>query len=137
MLDWLNSAALTVFGEHTTWSELLGFATGLVDVWLVVRQHVANWPLGIANVLLLMVAWGPRPRRSAPPPAPVPAHRRRGRAVHRRRVARRRAPAGLDDRALPEPAARHGVPWLELTGPYRCRPCTALDAVRTLIERGP
>jgi nicotinamide mononucleotide transporter len=39
----------------TNWLEILGFATGLVTVWLVVRQHVANWPLGIANVILLMV----------------------------------------------------------------------------------
>lgn len=57
MLDWLNSAAFTLFGAPTSWAELLGFATGLVCVWLVVRQHIANWPIGILNVLLLMVVF--------------------------------------------------------------------------------
>lgn len=37
----------------TTWAELLGFGTGVVNVWLVVRQNIWNWPLGIANVILL------------------------------------------------------------------------------------
>ena len=57
MLDWLNATAITVAGESDTWAEVLGFATGLACVWLVVREHVANWPVGIANVGLLMVAF--------------------------------------------------------------------------------
>ncbi|MET3987826.1 nicotinamide riboside transporter PnuC [Streptomyces sp. PvR034] len=32
-----------------SWTEVLGFATGALCVWLVARQHVANWPIGIAN----------------------------------------------------------------------------------------
>ncbi|WP_432828347.1 nicotinamide riboside transporter PnuC [Dactylosporangium sp. CA-092794] len=57
MLDWLTSPAFHALGAATTWAELLGFASGLATVYLVVRQHIANWPLGIANVLLLMVAF--------------------------------------------------------------------------------
>lgn len=57
MIDWLNSTAVTAFGAGTTWAELLGFATGLTTVYLLVRRHIANWPVGILNVLLLMVVF--------------------------------------------------------------------------------
>ena len=57
MIHWLNSTALTAFGAPTTWAEVLGFATGLVNVWLLVRQHILNWPLGILNVALLMLVF--------------------------------------------------------------------------------
>ena len=35
--------------------ELFGFATGAACVWLLARQNIWNWPLGIANNLLFMV----------------------------------------------------------------------------------
>lgn len=57
ILDWLGTPALTAFGAPTSWAELLGFATGVVNVALVVRQHIANWAVGIANVLLLMLVF--------------------------------------------------------------------------------
>lgn len=57
VIDWLNGTALTAFGAPTTWAEVLGFATGLVNVWLLVRQHLLNWPIGILNVLLLMLVF--------------------------------------------------------------------------------
>jgi nicotinamide mononucleotide transporter len=57
VINWLTGAAFTAFGAPTTWAELLGFATGLVNVALLVRQHILNWPLGILNVLLLMVVF--------------------------------------------------------------------------------
>jgi nicotinamide mononucleotide transporter len=60
MLDWLSSTALTMFGAPTSWAELLGFATGILCVVLVVRQHIANWPISILNVLLLMVVFWAR-----------------------------------------------------------------------------
>ncbi|WP_239152745.1 nicotinamide riboside transporter PnuC [Virgisporangium aliadipatigenens] len=57
VIEWLNTAAFTLLGAPTTWAELLGFATGIVTVWLVVRQHPVNWPVGVANVLLLMAVF--------------------------------------------------------------------------------
>jgi nicotinamide mononucleotide transporter len=52
LINWLNSPALYAFGAPTTWAEVLGFATGALCVYLVARQHILNWPIGIANNLL-------------------------------------------------------------------------------------
>lgn len=35
-----------------TWTEIAGFATGAVCVWLVVLRNIWNFPVGIANNLL-------------------------------------------------------------------------------------
>ncbi|GAA2094989.1 nicotinamide riboside transporter PnuC [Actinomadura alba] len=53
LLEPLLETAVTIGGTDTTWAELLGFVTGAVNVWLVVRQNLLNWPIGIANVMLL------------------------------------------------------------------------------------
>ncbi|MCT9931931.1 nicotinamide riboside transporter PnuC [Planotetraspora sp. A-T 1434] len=53
LLGPLLEPAFTFMGASTSWAELLGFATGVLTVWLVVRQHMANWPIGIANVVFL------------------------------------------------------------------------------------
>src|SRR5262245_19208764 len=37
------------------WTEVAGFVTGAACVWLVVRQNIWNFPVGIANNLLF--AW--------------------------------------------------------------------------------
>ncbi|GAA0321719.1 nicotinamide riboside transporter PnuC [Streptomyces polychromogenes] len=42
-------------GWYLSWTEILGFATGALCVWLVARQHVANWPVGIANNVFFIV----------------------------------------------------------------------------------
>lgn len=57
VIDWLTSTAFTAFGVGTTWAEVLGFGTGFVNVYLLVRQHILNWPVGILNVILLMVVF--------------------------------------------------------------------------------
>jgi len=45
----LERPLLQVAGNSVTWTELFGFVTGAACVWLVARQHVWNWPIGIAN----------------------------------------------------------------------------------------
>ncbi|MET9894692.1 nicotinamide riboside transporter PnuC [Streptomyces sp. NPDC006465] len=40
---------------NLSWTEALGFATGAVCVWLVARQHIVNWPVGIANNVFFIV----------------------------------------------------------------------------------
>jgi len=77
MIDWLTSTAFTAFGAPTTWAEVLGFATGLVNVALLVRQHILNWPLGILNAAvratdeLLARGWVFAPRLSAAARRPI------------------------------------------------------------------
>ena len=57
----LGDPAFTFRGVPTTWGEVAAFATGAGCVWLVARQRVANWPIGIANAsffLLLFADYG-------------------------------------------------------------------------------
>jgi nicotinamide mononucleotide transporter len=49
----LLEPAFTVGETPTSRGEMLGFATGVATVWLVVRQHIANWGVGIVNVVIL------------------------------------------------------------------------------------
>ena len=41
----------------TTATEILGFVTGAACVYLVVRQHIWNFPLGIANCAFFLVVF--------------------------------------------------------------------------------
>src|SRR3954454_19971303 len=58
-LDWLTNPLNTVLfhlaNDAVTWVELLGFITGGACVWLTVRRHVLNFPVGIANSALFLV----------------------------------------------------------------------------------
>ena len=38
-------------------TEILGFLTGVVNVWLLARQNIWNWPVGIANNLLYLAVF--------------------------------------------------------------------------------
>lgn len=55
IIDWLGSTAFSSFGAPTSWAELLGFMTGAICVYLVARQNVWNWPIGIANNIVFIL----------------------------------------------------------------------------------
>lgn len=39
-------------------TEVLGFVTGALTVWLVVKQNIWNWPIGIANnIFFILLFW--------------------------------------------------------------------------------
>lgn len=53
------AAAVLILSHAGWWSigpvEAWGFATGGICVWLVVREHIANWPIGLANNLAFVL----------------------------------------------------------------------------------
>ena len=54
-VQFLETPLFSFFGAPVSRTEALGFASGALCVWLVARQHIANWPLGIANCLLFVL----------------------------------------------------------------------------------
>jgi nicotinamide mononucleotide transporter len=42
---------------HTDPVEILGFITGALCVWLLARQNIWNWPIGIANNIFYIVVF--------------------------------------------------------------------------------
>ncbi|MEV4949427.1 nicotinamide riboside transporter PnuC [Streptomyces sp. NPDC053755] len=51
----LQQPLFTVLDTPVSWTEVLGFGSGALCVWLVARQHLANWPIGIANNLFFVL----------------------------------------------------------------------------------
>ncbi|WP_031507964.1 nicotinamide riboside transporter PnuC [Streptomyces megasporus] len=51
----LQEPLFTLLGTPVSWTEVLGFGSGALCVWLVARQHIANWPIGIANNLFFIL----------------------------------------------------------------------------------
>lgn len=51
----MSAVAFSVFGVAITWLELAGDLTGIGCVWLLTRQNVWNWPVGLLNTVLFCV----------------------------------------------------------------------------------
>jgi nicotinamide mononucleotide transporter len=51
----VETVAFTVLGYPLSWIELSGTLLYLASVWLIARQHILTWPVGILSVLLYMV----------------------------------------------------------------------------------
>lgn len=58
MVRALHGPALTLAGASVSWAELAGDLSGALCVWLVARQSVFNWPLGLVNnVFWCLLFW--------------------------------------------------------------------------------
>lgn len=55
ILEPLQQPLFTLLDTPVSWTEVLGFGSGALCVWLVARQHLANWPIGIANNLFFVL----------------------------------------------------------------------------------
>ena len=47
----MNEIAVTVLDYPISWLELIATASGLLSVWLAVRNSVLTWPVGLVNVV--------------------------------------------------------------------------------------
>jgi nicotinamide mononucleotide transporter len=56
-VDWLNQPAVFLWGAPVGWAEAIGAPTGALCVWLLARQHLLNWPLGLVNNVLYVIAF--------------------------------------------------------------------------------
>ena len=54
LLD-VNTIACTILGYPLSYLELVGTLFNLWSVWLVIRQQLLTWPVGIIGVLLFML----------------------------------------------------------------------------------
>jgi nicotinamide mononucleotide transporter len=58
MVALLNAPAFLIWGATVSWAEVLGDVSGALCVWLVTRQHVLNWPIGLLNnVFWALLFW--------------------------------------------------------------------------------
>lgn len=55
IFDWLNTAVFSIGGTPTTWAEILGFVTGALCVFLVARNNIWTFPVGILNAAFFFV----------------------------------------------------------------------------------
>ncbi|MDQ3032159.1 MAG: nicotinamide riboside transporter PnuC [Myxococcota bacterium] len=49
IVAWLDAPAFWIAGVPCSWAEALGAVTGVACVWLLARQNVWTWPVGLAN----------------------------------------------------------------------------------------
>jgi nicotinamide mononucleotide transporter len=47
----LQNIAFTTLGYPMSWVELIATLAGIAAVWLAAREHIANWPVGIINII--------------------------------------------------------------------------------------
>lgn len=61
VMSFLGSEAFQAFSKPVSWVEVIGFITGGICVWMVAKQNIWNWPIGILNnaaFLILFVGAG-------------------------------------------------------------------------------
>lgn len=56
-MNWLNSEAFTLFGQHIIWTDMVGNIFGLAALALGWRRSLWSWPVQFVSGLVLFVAF--------------------------------------------------------------------------------
>ncbi|MDQ1030881.1 nicotinamide mononucleotide transporter [Streptomyces umbrinus] len=56
-MNWLNSEAFTLFGQHIKWADMIGNVIGLVGLALGWRRSIWTWPVQFLSGAILLVAF--------------------------------------------------------------------------------
>jgi len=51
LIEQMLMIAFTIGTEPVSWLEIIGFVSGAACVWLTVKQHALNWPVGLIQVI--------------------------------------------------------------------------------------
>ncbi len=54
-MDLFNETVFRLFGQDITWTEIIGDVTGLLGVWMLTRQIIWNWPVGLVNNVFFFI----------------------------------------------------------------------------------
>lgn len=55
LMNFFGTQVFSAFGNPVTIIEIIGFVTGGVCVWLVAKQNIFNWPIGILNNFAFLI----------------------------------------------------------------------------------
>ncbi|MFF7887054.1 nicotinamide riboside transporter PnuC [Streptomyces sp. NPDC007896] len=56
-MNWLNSEAFTLLGQHIKWSDMIGNIVGLVGLALGWRRSIWSWPVQLLSGVILFAAF--------------------------------------------------------------------------------
>ncbi|GAA3802358.1 nicotinamide riboside transporter PnuC [Streptomyces chiangmaiensis] len=56
-MNWLNSEAFPVFGQHIKWSDMIGNVIGLIALAFGWRRSIWSWPVQFLSGLILFAAF--------------------------------------------------------------------------------
>ena len=54
-MNFFNETVFRLFGQDITWTEIIGDVAGLACVWMLTRQIIWNWPVGLVNNVFFFV----------------------------------------------------------------------------------
>lgn len=55
ILHFLNSPINLIAGTATSWAEIIGFITGAAAVWLVAKENILTFPVGMVNAAFFFI----------------------------------------------------------------------------------